>query len=90
MKTFDANWGPLSDMILSGVPKKRNTFLRNICASSRALHDLVQGINKKYLVKQLTITKIASVLLEIGKPVIKSIVIDFHDLEASLRGVNNP
>ena len=44
IKAFDANWGPQSDMILSGSPKRLYRFSNNSCAVSSAVIVFEHGI----------------------------------------------
>ena len=44
MKVLDANWGPRSDMILSGSPKHLYKFSNNNCAVSSAVIVFEQGM----------------------------------------------
>ena len=44
IKAFDANWGPQSDMILSGSPKHLYRFSNNSCAVSSVVIVFEHGI----------------------------------------------
>ena len=77
-------------MILLGVPKKRKTFLRYNLASCQALQVLLHAINNKNLVNLSNFIKITSNPLDLGKPVIKFIEIDFQGCFGGFRGCKRP
>ena len=73
--TCDANWGPRSDMILFGVPYRRNVVSMRSLAVPSASMVLVHGVSMIVLVHLSVHTRIASYLFEGGRSVMKSMVI---------------
>ena len=73
--TFEANWGPLSDMTCCGRPVRLQTLSRYNCAVSSAVIVLLQGVTMTALLRQSTTTNRESYPLEVGRSVIKSMVI---------------
>ena len=90
LQNCDIKTDPLSEMISSGVPKKRKTFLRYNSASCLALQVLLHAINNENLLNLSFITKIASNPQDLGKPVLKSIEIDFQGCFGGSRNFKRP
>ena len=73
IKAFDANWGPQSDMILSGSLKRLYRFSNNSCAVSSAVIVFEHGIRIIPFVNPwLTTTRMESCPLTGGRSVMKS------------------
>ena len=73
-KSFAANWGPRSEMILSGSPNRRKSVSCKIFAVPSASMVLLQGVRITPFVRPWsTTTKIESKLLDSGRSVMKSV-----------------
>ena len=73
MKDLEANWGPQSDMILSGIPNHLYIFSNNSLPVSPAVIVLLQGVKITPLVSPWsTTTNIESKPFTGGRSVIKS------------------
>ena len=59
-------------MILVGIPNLHTMLSKNILATSAAITEIEQGTRTTYLLNLSTIIKILSLLLDLGKLVIKS------------------
>ena len=73
-ETLEANWGPRSDMILSGSPNRFHAFSRNSLAVSDAVIVFLHGDITIALENLSTITLIESNPLISGRSVMKSVV----------------
>ena len=67
-----ANCGPLSDTLLSGKPKSRNTCSMNRLAKPAASMFVQQGTTWRALVRRSITTQIASLPWDHGRPATKS------------------
>ena len=75
---WDANWGPRSEVMVSGSPWRWNTYWMNRLAKSLASTVDIQGTRYQCLVKQSTTTQIASQPLDHGRPTMKSMLMSCH------------
>ena len=76
--TFDANWGPLSDITFLGRPVRFHTWLMYNCNVSSAVIVLLHGANITALLRRSTTTSSASYPFDVGRSVMKSMVIISH------------
>ena len=75
LKAFAANWGPLSKIILSGRLNHLYRLSSNSCATSLELIIFIHGHKITPFERPwLTMTRIESKLLDMGRSVIKSIM----------------
>ena len=82
--TFEANWGPLSEMTCSGSPMCLQMLSRYNCAVLSAVIVLLHGVMMTALLRRSTTTKIESCPLQVGRSMTKSIVINPPDLGGDL------
>ena len=75
---FDANWGPLSDITFLGRPVRFHTWSIYNCDVSLAVIVLLHGANIMALLRQSTTTSSESYPFDVGRSVIKSMVIISH------------
>ena len=76
--TFDANWGPLSDMTFLGRPVHFHTWLMYNCDVSSAMIVLLHGANIVALLRWSTTTSSELYPFDVGRSVMKSMVIISH------------
>ena len=75
---FDANWGPQSEMICSGRPVHFQTLSRNMLAVCSAVMVLLHEVTMVALLNLSTVTNRLSNPLDMGRSVIKSMVMFVH------------
>ena len=76
--TFDANWGPLSDITFLGRPVRFHTWSMYNRDVSSAVIVLLHGANITALLRRSTTTSSESYPFDIGRSVMKSMVIISH------------
>ena len=84
--TFDTNCGPLSDITFLGRPVRFHTYSMYSCDVSSAVMVLLHGANIVVLLRRSTTTSRESYPFDVGRSVIKSMVIISHIFMGTLLG----
>ncbi|CAA2957421.1 phospholipase A-2-activating, partial [Olea europaea subsp. europaea] len=84
------NRGSRSLIMLRGNPQYFTTFLKNSLAASSAVQSLVTGMKVPYLENRSTTTIIDPNPSDLGRALMKSMVIESHGRSGTGRGSNKP
>jgi hypothetical protein len=76
--------------MLLGNPQYFTTFLKNNLAASSAVQSLVAGMNVPYFENRSTTTMIDPNPSDLGKALMKSIVMESHGRSGTGKGSNKP
>ena len=71
-RNFEMNWGPQSEMIVTGIPCLAYTSSRRIFAHPSDESSMLQAMGMMFFEKRSTMTRMASWPLDSGRPVIIS------------------